>query len=250
MKKLVKKFILGSKLIERCAIFVCVSKELFPEIFTKTNSNILRNFFGIPCGKNISQLNQDLFALLVNKFNKGYFVEIGANDGFTLSNTVYLEETFGWRGILVEANPKYMSSLEKRSNSVVVNKAVCKKRGKSKFIDAGLYGGLVESIDSSHGVQTAGKPIFEVEGDTLHNILKEACAPDSIQFISIDVEGAEVEIVRQMVSLPYRFKCGAVEHNNRTADFFLIKSLLEENHYAVHWEGQTAQDMFFIDLMS
>jgi hypothetical protein len=78
----------------------------------------------LPPTKYQTKINQDIFALLMNRFRPGFFLEISANDGLPFSNTVYLENEFGYNGILVEANQKYMTSLAQRKTSVVVNKAV------------------------------------------------------------------------------------------------------------------------------
>jgi hypothetical protein len=61
-----------------------------------------------------SQYLQDLFVLAEtnNKFN-GYFVEFGATDGFTGSNTFLLEKKYGWNGILAEPARCWAESLKK-----------------------------------------------------------------------------------------------------------------------------------------
>jgi hypothetical protein len=43
----------------------------------------------------------------------GFFIECGALDGETRSNTLYLERFLGWRGLLVEANPSNVEMLKK-----------------------------------------------------------------------------------------------------------------------------------------
>jgi FkbM family methyltransferase len=216
-------------------------------VFTRTPSNILREIFNLPSSEYQTQLNQDVFALLMNQFRRGFFLEIGANDGFTLSNTVYLEEAFGWKGILVEANQKYMASLARRKNSVVVNKAVSSQVGKAEFIDAGLYGGLKSSLDNTHGSYTKDAPTITVDCVSLQKILDVAEAPERIDFVSIDVEGGEVPIVEQMVSVNRRFACGCIEYNKRMEDHKRIVALLEAAGYKVLWEEQTEYDLFFSD---
>jgi len=192
-------------------------------------------------------LNQDIFALLVNRFKPGYFLEIGANDGFTLSNTVYLEEHFGWLGLLVEANPQYIASLNKRKARSVIS-AVVEKEGHYEFCSAGLYGGIKDQLDKTHEARTKDAESITVWGATLGRILEENNAPELIDFISVDVEGAEVQIVRQMCGLEnYRFACGCIEFNARRDDYLSITHLLETSGYRVVWQGQTQHDLFFVD---
>jgi FkbM family methyltransferase len=203
--------------------------------------------FNLPPSEYQTEFNQDIFALLMNRFMPGYFLEIGANDGFTLSNTVYLEKEFGWNGILVEANKKYMTSLTKRQKSLIVNKAVSFLTGEADFIDAGLYGGLKSHLDDKHFLQTNNASNIKVDCTNLQEILDMTGAPSRIDFISIDVEGGEVPVVEQMVSVKQRFHCGCIEYNGRVDDYTKITSLLEVAGYSVIWKGQTEQDLFFVD---
>jgi len=184
---------------------------------------------------------------LMNQFRAGFFIEIGANDGFTFSNTVYLEEHFGWKGILIEPNDKYLISLGKREKSIVINKAISSKPGKAEFIDAGLYGGLKSVLDETHNIYTKNAQCISVDCMALQDILDSASAPDQIDFISIDVEGGEVPIAEQMVSSNRRFRCGCIEYNNRIEDYKQIVALLKSADYEVVWDAQTEQDLFFVD---
>ena len=247
MKKYIKKLLLKSRFIEKFAISICVKKNLLPEILFKTDSNSVRNFLNIPYGENITQLNQDIFALIVNKFKKGYFLEIGANNGYTLSNTVYLEEKFGWDGILVEANPIYKNSLNRRS-SIIVNKAITDGAGTFEFISAGLYGGVLETIDKTHTEITKNSEVISVLGCSLEQILLENDAPNIIDFISIDVEGGELSILKQVCNIKnYRFRCGCIEHNFRENEELKFIDLLNNSGYDVYFKGKTGHDLFFID---
>lgn len=248
IKNKIKSF-LSSNLAKKIAIWVIVNNDLFPDIFTKTPSRKLRILCNFPNGENETQLNQDIFALLINSFNPGYFLEIGANDGFSLSNTVYLEDNFGWHGILIEANPKYYNSLKNRK-SIIVNKAITENTGVFQFTDAGLYGGLSETLDDTHGDITGKASVINVDGCRLEDVLRENQAPKVIDFVSIDVEGGEYSILKQLCELKnYRFKCGCVEHNYRGNDQYKFKQLLKSAGYSIYWEGSTGHDLYFIDAL-
>ena len=70
-----------------------------------------------------SQYRQDLFALKELKTKKnGFFVEFGATDGVSGSNTFLLEKEFGYKGILAEPNPKQRKNIEKKRNAIIVEK--------------------------------------------------------------------------------------------------------------------------------
>lgn len=233
--------------LRRLSIRYCVDNNLLPSLLTGISGNTLRDTLALPLSDHQSQLNQDIFALFMNRFRPGFFLEIGANDGFTFSNTVYLEKEFGWKGILVEANPRYMTSLSARKNSVIVNKAVSAQRGQVAFIDAGLYGGLESSLDRSHERHTHGAARITIECMALQEILDVTSAPSRVDFVSVDVEGSEVSIVEQMVTCNRRFGCGCIEVNSRRTDYSQIVLFLERAGYRVVWENQTKFDLFFID---
>ncbi len=234
-------------ILRRPSLKYCLDNNLLPSMLIRTPSNTLRKMLSLPPSDYQTQLNQDVFALLMNKFRPGFFLEIGANDGFTLSNTVYLEREFGWKGILVEANPIYMDSLRNRKGSMVVNKAVSTRKESAVFVDAGLYGGLEAHLDSTHQQFTDGASCITIDCMPLQEVLDMTATPAEIDFVSIDVEGGEVPIIEQMVSAKRRFGCGCVEHNNRKGDYTRMVNLLEHAGYRVVWEGQTMHDLFFVD---
>jgi len=201
----------------------------------------------LPPGESSAQLNQDIFALLVNRFRPGYFLEIGANDGITLSNTLYLEAEFGWRGGLIEANPRYEAALRKRRADVLL-KGIGNEEQAAQFVDAGLYGGIASEIDAVHEKHTRSAPCIDIQLTTLAKALAELDAPKIIDFLSVDVEGAEYSIIQQLVQSEYRARCGCIEVNSRRKDRDQIKQLLNAHSYRVVWEGQTCQDLFFVEL--
>lgn len=247
VKNSIQKKMARLKILRRPAVSYCIRNELLPGLFALTESSVVREMLELPPAEEQTQLNQDIFALLMNRFRPGFFLEIGANDGFTLSNTVYLENKFGWNGILVEANHNYMASLAKRKNSIIVNKAVSDHHGEAEFIDAGLYGGLKSYLDDSHTQHTRNAQRINVECMRLQEILDNAAAPEFIDFVSIDVEGGEMPVVEQLVSITRRFRCGCIEYNGREDDYAKMSELLEGAGYRVVWKGQRLSDLFFVD---
>jgi hypothetical protein len=129
-----------------------------------------------------------------------------------------------------------------------VTAAVVGKDGEHEFCSAGLYGGLVESLDRMHESKTQSARSITVSGKTLERILLECGAPDVIDFVSLDVEGAELSIVEQMCQMKrYRFRSGCIEYNARERDYRRMSELLQNAGYRVIWEGQTRHDLFFVD---
>lgn len=72
-----------------------------------------------------SQILQDIFVLFTLNFKKnGFFVEFGATNGITLSNTFLLEKEFDWKGILAEPARLYHEELKKNRNCVIEKKCL------------------------------------------------------------------------------------------------------------------------------
>jgi FkbM family methyltransferase len=246
-KSAIKNAIFRTKALHKLCVAYCSRNALLPEVFVKMPSAQLRELLFLPKSQRSTQLNQDIFALVANNFQRGFFLEVGANDGFTLSNTIYLEEQFGWDGILVEANPCYTTALAKRRARTVMA-AVVASEGLRNFRSAGLYGGVTDNLDSLHEKKTKDAETIQVWGTTLKKLLVQNAAPREIAFISLDVEGGELEIVEQMCDLEeFRFRSGCVEHNFREADYHQMCQMLRAVGYRVVWEGQTQQDLFFVD---
>lgn len=246
VKKLLWRIVSRWKFLRGPSVRYCGHHALLPAVLSATSSSDARRAMLLPPGTSETQLNQDLFALIANRFRSGYFVEIGANDGQTLSNTLYLEECFDWNGVLIEANPKYQQSLgERRAASAIV--AIAEKKGIAEFVDSGLFGGLSDSLDDHHSGKTAGAPRIQVECDTLDSVLNRFDAPRVVDFISVDVEGGEQAVVEQFVESDRRFRCGCIEVNTRESDRIRIVEKLQNANYVVLWDRMTGHDLFFID---
>ena len=155
-----------------------------------------------PC-KFYSQMAEDsvLYNLFFKYHKNGTYLELGALDGVTYSNTLFLQETLGWHGILIEPGPKFQDLRRNRGlnsnggeKNILHNLAVCNKPGIVNFQ-------YVSGIEAEGGLD---KPIrsgtlknHSVRCDTLGNIIKIS-GIRHIDLISLDVEGRELEVLKSM----------------------------------------------------
>lgn len=157
-----------------------------------------------------SQVGQDwLVASLLGCKSSGYFLDLAANDAELLSNTLMLERDFGWNGICIEPNPAYIYGLSQRKCQVVVG-AVGSKTGQEVAFnfEGGVFGGMAgpgfdNKIASANAVSL---PTIE-----LGSLLANLEAPSKIDYLSLDVEGAESIIMTGFPWEKYTFSVITVE---------------------------------------
>jgi len=197
-----------------------------------------------------SQFGQDLHVLNVIYKNKknGYFIEIGGLDGITDSNTYLLESEYNWKGIIVECNPKWYDSIIKNRKCIFFNNAAYSKDNEIlPFYNTGDgIAGLVERNNHTHIVNWA--PIINVTTKKLTTILDEAKAPKFIEFLSIDTEGSEYDILSNHDFKKYIFGYICVEHNFVESNRLKIRELLESKGYIFYRENKVDDDYIYFDI--
>ena len=169
----------------------------------------------------------------------GFFVELGAQDGVRTSNTRALEERLGWRGVCVEADPLNFRVLRyQRPRCRTVRAAVGAKRGtKVSFESGGLQGAAFGGFGGATGFaryrgQSAPSGTkIEMETMTLTDVLRSARAPRQIDYLSLDVEGAEVDVLEGLDSNLYVVRAISVEHNFEETKRQRIFNLLSSRGY-------------------
>lgn len=148
-----------------------------------------------------SQIKQDKWVIdYFGENYKGFFIEIGANNGITLSNTYTLEK-IGWNGVCVDASSEYIKSLpENRPNSICLIAAISDYDGLCNFENRGLFG----KIKNKEGTTKCF---------TMKTLLNITNSPLIIDYLSIDVEGAEMEVLNGFPFETYIIKLLTIEHN-------------------------------------
>jgi len=171
-----------------------------------------------------SQIGQDryVFERFFKDAPRGTFLEIGAYDGETFSNTLFFEEALGWRGICVEPLQDAFVKLKARRSAICLNCCIADFDGRGEFLDASVVGddkmlsGLVESFDPRHvariqsGLIKAQRQSVEVR--RLSSILDEH-GFDRIDYCSIDTEGSELKILQTIDFSRYSFSVFSIENN-------------------------------------
>ncbi len=165
-----------------------------------------------------SEYLQDLFALSVTGFKPdGYFVEFGATDGVSGSNSLLLEERFNWRGVLAEPARVWHAALRKNRKSFVETNCVWRESGLELEFREPTIGALSTLNDftrsDSYGDIRSGGIRYRVRTISLMDLLAKHGAPTEIDFLSIDTEGSELDILAAFDFSRYRFNVIVCEHN-------------------------------------
>jgi len=199
-----------------------------PTTINKPITNILKSY---------SQIGQDLKVIEFYKQKKnGFFVEIGASDGLNISNTYLLEKSFDWKGICVEPIPKnYNNLINNRKNSICCDKAVYNESNLIVEFDIAnnfdLLSGISSNIDCHTKAVNANKTSIKVTTISLNDLLDKNNAPNFIEYLSLDTEGSEYEILKTFNFNKYIFGLIDVEHNYVEPRRTEIKNLLLSNGY-------------------
>ena len=224
-----------------------------------------------------SQFGEDLALLptllAATRGQPGSFVEIGAFDGITGSNTIVLERCFGWHGLLVEANPVSFALLRKNARPLAhkVHSAVCAAASASEpqFVEVagrGVFSGMangsatVEAYLLRHSKRAAAHgghderappPTVRVPCTRLDSLMGGRVGlgmggDSTVTFLSLDVEGAE-ELVLSTVD-PARFRVVLVELDgmNRSKDAAVVSRLRRAGLRHAAELGQIHANMVFV----
>ena len=174
----------------------------------------------------MSQVGQDywVYGEVFNEMKSGYFLDIGAHDGVGLSNTFLLETRYRWKGLCIEANPETYSDLKRNRTCLCINACVDSEESTVTFALRGVMEGIVSGDCDNN--DSAGFRTVEIKAMSLSEILLEHDAPQVIDYLSIDIEGAED---RALLSFPFShftFNCITIERPSRE-----LRGKLNEHKY-------------------
>lgn len=172
-----------------------------------------------------SQSGQDAFleGRVFQGKRDGTFVEIGGYDGITGSNCLFFEMFRGWQGLLVEPSPEFFPIAASFRRCTCQQRAVAATEGKAEFLNVRegykQMSGLVQTYEPTLREQVEADPrysgeVIEVETVSLDRLLSEAGYRE-IDYISLDVEGAELAVLQGFPFEKYRITAWTIENNTR-----------------------------------
>lgn len=207
------------------------------------NEDLIQYFRSI--GNSNSAFRQDLVALLFNNFKKdGTFIEVGACDGIATSNTLLLEREYSWKGLLVEPASIWHEDLHKNRRAQIDTRCAWKSDGeKIPFVEKKSPGrsGIFETSDD----KTEPNSVYIVESVTLDRLISDNPQFNTVDFLSVDTEGSEYEVLQ---GFPFekiwpRFIC--VEHNYNDLKRNQVRDLLKGHGYSIFLESLSYVDDWF-----
>ncbi len=173
----------------------------------------------------------------------GFYVEAGAHDGFTQSNTYWLERFRGWRGLLVEPMPELAAEARlSRPGAVVTECALVSAEEPPPTLRMrfGDLMSMVEGARESHwpglGTVLGWRDEYELDVDarTLSSLLDEIDAPE-VDLLSLDVEGFEGQALRGVDFDRHAPRYVLVEIHDRGRDRPPVDAVLSERYVEHSW---------------
>ena len=201
----------------------------------------------------MSQLGQDA---LVDQYlggkRHGVFVDIGAYDGVTFSNTLMLERDRGWTGICIEPLPDVFAVLQQSRRCICVQACMGNREEaaveflaiQSQAAHTRMLSGVVSEYDPRHLARVdtelhangGTKRVIRVPMRHLHGLLLEH-GVSRVDYLSIDTEGSELLILRSTILSAIGRPCITVENNYD--DPAIHEELVAQGytlHTTLHWE--------------
>jgi FkbM family methyltransferase len=195
-----------------------------------------------------SQYNQDknLEANVFKGYKNGVFVDVGAHDGLSINNTLYFEKYNNWTGINIEPiKSVYDKLIINRPNNININCAVCNSDGETEFLCNTGYTEMISGIKNTfdqrhlHRLQRENKQMgsttemIKVNTKKLETIFRENNLTH-VNYLSIDVEGAEFEVIKSINFDKVFIDIIDFENNYEDISIPIVKYLEDKNYLIIH----------------
>lgn len=195
-----------------------------------------------------SQLRQDLFGLSMLDFKEnGFFVEFGGTDGVEWNNSLLMEQKFGWNGILAEPARQWHAELKKNRRATIDTRCVWKASGEHlDFTETprGANSSITQFVKKRRQLRGT---TYQVETITLNDLLEQHDAPAVVDFLSVDTEGSEFDILNAVDYDRWSFRVMVVEHNMAPQRQDIFKLLTSKGYRRVLEDVSRFDDWYMLD---
>ena len=211
---------------------------------------------GKVCSTYYSQIGQDKYFIenFTRPGDKGFFVDVGAHDGITMSNTLALEK-MGWKGLGIEVSDELFEQATRNRTCKIVNECVFHSNDEEKVLEIPMNAPIAEgnsllirikdlqSYNSSFKEQFKQTTTFVKRTKTLTKIFEENDVPHVIDFMTIDIEGADYDALLGLDYTKYKIRFLTIEWGGSDRTYLdKIQRLLESKGYKLHrinkWDAE------------
>tara|TARA_Y100000768_G_scaffold358362_1_gene314112 strand:- start:176 stop:1033 length:858 start_codon:yes stop_codon:yes gene_type:complete len=194
-----------------------------------------KNFFWNE--KFFSQAGQDKIIknyFFQNKKN-GFFIEIGAYDGIIGSNCYHFEKFLNWEGIAIEPSQIQYDKLKNNRTCKTINKAISNRKKDVEFLE--VIEGLTqmsginnENYTAIEAIKKSEKSKTKISKITTTTFDEEITSNTEIDYLSIDIEGGELDLLKSIDFNKYSIKIVSVENN--VPDKFNYDSFFKSKNFS------------------
>jgi FkbM family methyltransferase len=198
--------------------------------------------------KTYSQLFQDLAFLFfcADEPIKGYYIEVGVGDGLNHSNTFLLEREVGMKGILIEADPRQIKKISKYRDAKLIE---CVAGSNNEIVSINLAStpelSWVGKENPNDNIVRSSTRNHTINSYTLDSILEQNLNECSLDYLSIDVEGYENEVLQGFTLNRWQPKFINIEHNRDKVQMEKFNDFFKEN-YTLVLESITDCDYWYL----
>jgi FkbM family methyltransferase len=167
----------------------------------------------------------------------GYFIDIGAHNGVDINNTFYFENE-GWNGICFEPIPEIFTQLKTNRKCKTINKAISDKPGPAQFFQITGYSDMLSGLADKYDLNHIARINRELEHyNQNYNYIEVMCSTfddevenTNIDLLSIDTEGAELDILKTINFKKYNVNIMIIEYNYHNPE---LLSLIRDNDFEI-----------------
>ncbi|XP_017887714.1 uncharacterized protein LOC108629500 [Ceratina calcarata] len=199
----------------------------------------------------------DIILETFNNAKNGFFVECGAYDGETRSNTLVLERFFGWTGLLIEADPINFSKMVRKNRRALLSPsclAVHPYPSVNTFLMADNVGRLHEPNEEDRHRQNSADVAYTGQHIKVQCIpfahLMAALNVTAIDYFSLDIEGSELEVLKTIPFDKIDITALSVEFSHIESDVEELNQFMDSKGYIISTsltrEDRLANDIIYV----